>query len=113
MAVSILPGRRSEMYYTTQVSPHCTTSLWLTLDHIRGVEEYYRDDLQWSAGPHLCIDDVHEIRVLTPLMVPGVQAPSWNHAALRIEMLGNYDDEEFDSGRGAGIMWTKISSYLP
>ncbi len=56
----------------------------------------------WSAGPHLVVDD-HQIWVLTPLTTPGVHSPSWNAVALGVEMLGDYDHDEFNSGRGALI----------
>ena len=72
----------------------------LTKDHILGLERYYRDEQHWSAGPHLFIDD-HQIWVFTPLTVSGVHSPSWNKRALGIEMLGEYQTEAFNSGRGA------------
>ncbi len=72
----------------------------LTYQHILGLEAYYRDDQGWSGGPHLFVDD-RQIWVFTPLTVPGVHSPSWNAVALGVEMLGDYDSEEFDSGRGA------------
>jgi|WetSurMetagenome_2_1015567.scaffolds.fasta_scaffold437902_2 hypothetical protein len=75
----------------------------LTMDHIRGLEEFYRDEQGWSGGPHLFVDDAHGIWVFTPLTLPGVHSPSWNEVALGVEMLGNFDNEEFDSGRGAEV----------
>ena len=71
----------------------------LTLQHIKGLEKFYRDEQKWSAGPHLFIDD-KQIWVFTPLNLSGVHSPSWNKTALGIEMLGNYEKEAFDSGRG-------------
>jgi hypothetical protein len=81
----------------------------LTMDHILGLEKYYRDEAPrkggtgWSAGPHLFIDDTHGIWVFTPLTTSGRHSPSWNEVALGVEMLGDYDKEEFDSGRGAKV----------
>jgi hypothetical protein len=72
----------------------------LTHQHMLGLQDYYKNDMGWSAGPHLFIDD-HQIWVFTPLTTPGVHAPSWNSKSLGVEMLGDYDTEEFDSGRGA------------
>ena len=67
-----------------------------------GLTRYYRDELGWSAGPHLFVDD-NLIWVFTPLTTPGVHAKSFNSQSLGLEMLGNYDVEEFDSGRGAQV----------
>jgi hypothetical protein len=80
----------------------------LTKQHILGLEHYYRDVIdenkkqKWSAGPHLFIDD-HQIWVFTPLTVSGIHSPSWNKVALGVEMLGNYQREAFDTGRGAKV----------
>lgn len=67
-----------------------------------GLQSYYRDEQGWSAGPHLFVDDQPAgIWVFTPLTVQGVHAVSFNRESLGLEMLGNYDLEDFDSGRGA------------
>ena len=67
-----------------------------------GLTRYYRDELGWSAGPHLFVDDQPAgIWVFTPLTTPGVHAKSFNGRSLGLEMLGNYDVEDFDTGRGA------------
>src|ERR1700759_5615054 len=60
---------------------------------------YYRDTNGWSAGPHLFVDD-RQIWVFTPLTTSGVHSPSWNAVSLGVEMLGDYESEAFDSGRG-------------
>jgi hypothetical protein len=70
-----------------------------TQTHIANLEGYYRDQQKWSAGPHLFIDD-KQIWVFTPLTVPGVHSPSWNSIALGIEMLGDFEKDAFDAGRG-------------
>lgn len=71
----------------------------LTREHILGLQAYYRDEQGWSAGPHLFIDD-RQIWVFSPLTAPGVHAPGWNNRSLGVELLGDYDREEFDRGRG-------------
>lgn len=74
-----------------------------------GLQRYYRDELGWSAGPHLFIDDQPTgIWVLTPLTTPGVHAKSFNRYSLGVEMLGNYDIEEFNSGRGLAVQQNAI-----
>jgi hypothetical protein len=56
------------------------------------LEHYYRDELKWSAGPHLFIaDDL--IWAFTPLYTPGVHSPSWNEISYGIELVGDYNVE--------------------
>ena len=74
----------------------------LTKTHIGNLVDFYRDQQKWSAGPHLFVDD-RQIWVFTPLTLSGVHSPSWNKLALRIEMLGDYEKEPFDSGRGRAV----------
>lgn len=68
--------------------------------HMLGLEAYYRDVQKWKAGPHLFIDD-SRIWAFTPLTVSGTHSPSWNKFAIGIEMLGNFEVEDFEKGRGA------------
>jgi hypothetical protein len=81
----------------------------LTEQHIENLEVFYRDQQKWSAGPHLFIDD-KQIWVFTSLIVSGVHSPSWNKAAFGIEMLGNYESEAFDSGRGLAVRRNTIAA---
>ena len=74
----------------------------LTTTHIQNLEVFYRDQQRWKAGPHLFVDD-KQIWVFTPLTVSGTHSPSWNKVALGIEMLGDYEREAFDSGRGLKV----------
>src|ERR1700712_3145625 len=71
----------------------------LTKTHINNLEAFYRDSQKWSAGPHLFVDDL-QIWAFTPLTVTGVHSPSWNSVAIGIEMLGNYEADDFATGRG-------------
>ena len=59
---------------------------------LAGLESYYRDDQQWSAGPHLFVAD-DKIWVFTPLTTSGVHSPSWNHVSWGVEIVGDYDHE--------------------
>jgi N-acetylmuramoyl-L-alanine amidase CwlA len=70
--------------------------------HINNLVNYYKNDLGWNACPHLFVDD-RQIWVFTPLTMSGVHSPSWNKIAIGIEMLGDYDREAFDTGRGAKV----------
>jgi hypothetical protein len=58
-----------------------------------GLQSYYRDEMHWSAGPHLFVaDDV--IWIFTPLTTPGVHSPSWNAVSWGVETVGDYEREE-------------------
>ncbi len=81
----------------------------LTLQHIKGLESFYRDVQKWKGGPHLFIDD-KQIWVFTPLTLSGTHSPSWNKLALGFEMLGNYETEAFDSGRGLKVRKNAVAA---
>lgn len=81
----------------------------LTLQHIRNLEVFYRDTQKWKAGPHLFVDD-RQIWAFTPLTVSGTHSPSWNKVALGVEMLGDYDKEAFDSGRGEKVRTLTVAA---
>jgi hypothetical protein len=81
----------------------------LTQQNILDLESFYRDKQQWKAGPHLFIDD-QKIWVFTPLTVSGTHSPSWNKLALGVEMLGDYDKEAFDSGRGLKVRKNAVAA---
>jgi hypothetical protein len=61
---------------------------------LKGLESYYRDDQQWSAGPHLFVAD-DKIWAFTPLTTRGVHSPSWNNVSWGVEIVGDYDHEIF------------------
>jgi len=81
----------------------------LTHQHILNLEKYYRDEMGWSAGPHLFVDD-RQVWVFTTLTTPGVHAKSFNAHSLGVEMLGNYDVEAFDSGRGLAVQRNAVAA---
>lgn len=74
-----------------------------------GLIHYYRDEKKLSAGPHLLIDD-HRVWMFTPLTMPGVHSPSWNKLSIGVEMLGNYDQEAFNAGRGLKVRNNSVSA---
>ncbi len=62
---------------------------------MQNLQTYYRDQQQWSGGPHLFVaDDL--IWVFTPLTVPGVHSPSWNNLSWGVELVGDYSVEQLD-----------------
>jgi hypothetical protein len=73
-----------------------------TKQHMLNFQQFYRDQQKWKSGPHLFVDD-KKIWVFTPLIVSGTHSPSWNKVSLGVEMLGNYDKEPFNSGRGLRV----------
>jgi N-acetylmuramoyl-L-alanine amidase len=80
-----------------------------TKQHIKNLESFYRDTQKWKGGPHLFIDD-KQIWVFTPLTFSGTHSPSWNKVALGIEMLGDYDRDSFDSGRGLNVRKNTVAA---
>jgi hypothetical protein len=76
---------------------------------MQGFVEYYRDQMHWSAGPHLFIDD-RQIWAFTPLTTQGVHSPSWNSISWGVEMLGDYDVDQFNSGRGQAVQHNAIAA---
>ena len=81
----------------------------LSLQHIKNLEVFFRDTQKWKAGPHLFIDD-RQIWVFTPLTVSGTHSPSWNKLALGVEMLGDFEKEGFDSGRGLKVRENTVAA---
>lgn len=72
-----------------------------------GLQNYYRDDKKWSAGPHLFVAD-NLIWVFTPLQHPGVHSPSWNRVAWGVEMIGDYSVEPANAGLGLRVKLNTI-----
>lgn len=70
----------------------------LLSQHIRNMEEFYKSK-GWSAGPHFFTDE-NEIFGMTPPNLKGIHAVSFNANSIGIEVLGDYDSEFHDKGRG-------------
>lgn len=71
----------------------------LTIQHIRNIQDYYKNTLGWSSGPHLFVDD-DEIFGMSSLEKRGIHAVSFNKDHIGIEVLGDYDIEDPYTGRG-------------
>ncbi len=80
-----------------------------TKQHMLNFQKFYRDEQQWNSGPHLFIDD-KKIWVFTPLTVSGTHSPSWNKVSLGVEMLGNYEKEPFNKGRGLRVRENTVAA---
>lgn len=79
-----------------------------TRQHIANLEGYYRG-LGWRAGPHLFVDDL-QIWIFTPLTTTGRHSPGWNNLAIGVEMLGDFETEAFDSGRGLKVKRNAVAA---
>ena len=76
----------------------------LTVQHIRNMEDGYRNDRGWSSGPHLYVDE-DQIFGMSPMDARGVHAVSFNKDTIGIEMLGDYDvNDSPEVGRGAEVV---------
>jgi hypothetical protein len=95
--------------HNTEVPSLAERPVGFTTQHMQGFVQYYRDQKHWSAGPHLFVDD-KRIWVFTPLTVSGVHSPSWNKLALGVEMLGDYEREAFDTGRGLQVRMNAVAA---
>jgi len=71
----------------------------LTAQHLENLRHYYQNELGWSSGPHLFIDD-DQIWGMSSLERRGVHAKSFNATHIGIEVLGDYDVESPETGRG-------------
>lgn len=71
-----------------------TKAQWKGEESIQSLVRYYRDEQKWSGGPHLFVEE-NGIWVFTPLSVPGVHSPSWNRKAWGLEIVGDFDKEQF------------------
>jgi hypothetical protein len=95
--------------HNTQIPSLASRPNGLTLQHLRGLEAFYRDEQGWSGGPHLFVDD-RQIWVFTPLTMSGTHSPSWNKLALGVEMLGDFETESFSDGRGLQVRRSAIAA---
>jgi hypothetical protein len=95
--------------HNTQIPSLAQRSNGLTKQHILDLEVFYRDTQKWKGGPHLFVDD-KQIWVFTPLTVSGTHSPSWNKVALGVEMLGDFEREPFDAGRGLKVRRNAVSA---
>lgn len=67
---------------------------------IRNLQNYYENELGWHAGPHFFISRAWINWFSNPLL-PGVHSRCWNATRFGIEMVGDFNAEEFNSGDGS------------
>lgn len=69
------------------------------IQRIANLKSYYQG-LGWHSGPHWFISRNHITEFMNPT-TRGTHSPSFNATHFGIEMVGDYDREEFNSGDGA------------
>lgn len=67
---------------------------------IRNLQAYYEQQQGWHQGPHLFISR-NWINGFSSMLEPGVHSRCFNATHIGIEMVGDYNAEEFNSGDGA------------
>lgn len=67
---------------------------------IRNLQSYYENQLGWHAGPHWFVSR-NWINWFSNPLLPGVHSRCYNATRFGIEMVGDYNAEEFDTGDGA------------
>jgi hypothetical protein len=67
---------------------------------IRNLQSYYENELGWHAGPHWFVSR-NWINWFSNPLLPGVHSRCFNATRFGIEMVGDYNAEEFDTGDGA------------
>lgn len=75
----------------------------LTVQHIRNMAYGYKNNLGWSSGPHLYVDE-DQIFGMSPMNKRGVHAVGFNKDTVGIEMLGNYNEEDPEDRRGEQVI---------
>lgn len=79
--------------------------------HLINLRDYYGKTLGWNGAPHIFIDDVGDgIIVFQRMDRRGVHAVSFNSRYWGMEMLGDYDNESFTTGRGAKVRDNAIAA---
>lgn len=70
---------------------------------IINLQNYYEDALGWGSGPHAFIPPSENVCCygFSPFTVKGVHASCFNQVSIGIEMVGDFDKEDFNSGYGA------------
>lgn len=72
------------------------------------LENYYKGK-GWKGGPHLFIGP-DGIWLFNPLQHRGTHSPTWNGRAFGVEMVGDYDVDEFNSGKGLLVQRAAIEA---
>jgi hypothetical protein len=82
------PNRAQWDKYQTR-KPPITDAQWM-----KNLARYYGVDMGWSAGPHFFVTPAH-FCVLSPPNARGVHAVSFNANSWGVEVVGDFDTEQF------------------
>lgn len=77
---------------------------------ILNLERYFRDEKGWPSAPHAFVD-YDFIWNFTPFTSKGTHSPSWNGTRLGIEMVGDFDVDDDDSGLGFKIKMNTVALF--
>jgi hypothetical protein len=68
-------------------------------------QSYYEKKLKWLGGPHFFVTPQQDICAFgfNDLLAAGTHASCFNNSSIGIEMVGEFDNEAFDSGPGAQV----------
>lgn len=83
-----VPNRAQWDKYQTR-NPPISDEQWM-----RNLARYYGEEMGWSAGPHFFVTPKHYC-VLSPPNRRGVHAASFNSASWGVEVVGDFDREDF------------------
>lgn len=101
-------GRPSFITLHNTSSP--TIKLWMNWlpekrqDYIHNMQPYY-EKMGWRGGPHFFVTPQEDICAFgfNDLLAAGTHASCFNNVSIGIEMIGEFDQEAFDSGAGAQV----------
>jgi hypothetical protein len=80
-----------------------------TKQHIEDLRYYYGVVEGWKAGPAAFVDD-YGIWVFNGFTTEGRHSPCWNKLSWGIEQLGEFEVDEYESGRGARVRDNAIAA---
>ncbi|MDB9741468.1 peptidoglycan recognition protein family protein [Akkermansiaceae bacterium] len=71
---------------------------------IRNIQYGYENNLGWSTGPHLFVDD-YKVWGMCPLDQRGIHAVSFNSRYIGIEALGDYNYKDDETSIRGSAVW--------
>jgi hypothetical protein len=98
---------KSITYHHTGIPTLDQRPTGFTAQHIKNIQSFYQKATKkkkaWKSGPHLFVDD-HKLWGMCAFTAKGTHAIAFNRNSIGIEVLGDYDKETFNNGRG-GTCW--------
>lgn len=98
---------RGVVLHNTGLNPHWTADV----SNLRAIQLMKNTSVtwasppnSWSSGPHLMIGKNGYIVASTPLWIRGTHSPSFNFTHWGIEMVGDYDIEQFPDAQCSAVV---------